>query len=741
MPETESDQIGTQRRRSERIQLSVPLIVRGTDLLGQPFEERSSTVVLNLHGCRYSSKHHLPKNTWVTLEVARGAHRRGVRARVAWIQRPHSVREMFQIAVELEAPINIWHVDPVPADWASSGVSIEPPNASPAASAAHTESTAGAPEAEPVPTTLAKFLEDLNSGAANPFAGSTERASQKPPMPPADMAAATEEAAAGWRERLEREMGIAQAQWNELLQSSLDGSIQRLAERLSERSQEALRNAGETMSAQLAGLREPLAQASAEARDALGAVKQELEQEMAGARSALAEIEQLAGRMKDYSAQLEAASHDTLNELHRRLENILETRTKEMNQRADAIAAEAPERLAAALESLGHQVSERTLADVESKLVPHLDRVSGLLGEMSAREAQADEGLRLHRERLRQILDNNRREADAQMAASLANIRDDFEKAREEALLKCNDELESGVARASHAAVESISRASEWLQEEARARLQVQVEQTLAAGASGLEEKTGAVEQQFRAELEENSSVRLAQIRHELDGVAGELAGRTRTQIAQAAETAAATFGQVLSGISEREARQFTDASRGTLEDRTAELERFSRELQGRLEAGAGESLESFRAQIHSHLEAGIAEGRGVLAGEFATAMDMYRAEREAREKEWAVSLDRLSAEIKEKYQERFETACDSWMASSVRRLDEQGQAAVESIVNATGRALRDSCSMIFGALAAALGEPAPSASGVVAFAPAPGREATEPPPPLTESATNQLSA
>ena len=121
--------------------------------------------------------------------------------------------------------------------------------------------------------------------------------------------------------------------------------------------------------------------------------------------------------------------------------------------------------------------------------------------------------------RLRQIVESNRREADAQMAAALAKFRGDFETAREEALLKCNEELESGVARASHAAVESISRSSEWLQEEARARLQVQVEQTLAAAGAGLAEKTGEAEGKFAAQLEENSSARLAGIRCELDGV------------------------------------------------------------------------------------------------------------------------------------------------------------------------------------------------------------------------------
>jgi hypothetical protein len=80
----------TQRRRSERVTESLPIIVRGVDLLGQPFEERTATLAFNLHGCRYPSRYHLPKNTWVTIEVTRGSKPRNVRARVAWVQRPSS---------------------------------------------------------------------------------------------------------------------------------------------------------------------------------------------------------------------------------------------------------------------------------------------------------------------------------------------------------------------------------------------------------------------------------------------------------------------------------------------------------------------------------------------------------------------------------------------------------------------------------------------------------------------------
>src|SRR5580700_11421461 len=115
MHEVNVGQNNSQRRRSERVFYSIPLTIRGIDLLGQPFEERSATVVLSRHGCRYASKHHLPPNTWVTLEVSQGAELYNVRARVAWVQRPQSIREFFQVAVELESAGNIWGIE-LPSD-------------------------------------------------------------------------------------------------------------------------------------------------------------------------------------------------------------------------------------------------------------------------------------------------------------------------------------------------------------------------------------------------------------------------------------------------------------------------------------------------------------------------------------------------------------------------------------------------------------------------------------------------
>ncbi len=861
MHDVESNQATTQRRRSERVSKSVPLIVRGIDLLGQPFEERTSTVALNLNGCRYASKHHLPKNTWVTLELPQGGQRRNLRARVAWIQRPHSVREFFQIAVELESAANIWGVEAPPADWNVSEIASLPPvepiaqqdlraaedfgagavpetmespmeratanmtnpffesasappfspaspsdqepgtapespllrewNAEIERQASRAAETASAGAAEQIRRAMEEFeethqsvrgnfssemaakqeeflgalrsqfesglqqarelLHDLD-GQAQALRAESEaalestsrmaqarlqldaveasRTQQQSAEHSREVTASTESAASEWRLRMESEMALAQRQWNELLQSSLDGGIERLVEQLSGRSQEILRGAEQRMSDRFAELRQPLGQMYSEARDTLSGVKSALEHEVGRARSSLSEIEHAAGRMKEYSAQLEAASHDTLNELHRRLENILEAQTDEMNRRAELAAGGVPQRLAPTLDYLGNQFVERTLAEVESKLGPRIERVPELLRELSARQIEAEDSLRLHRERLRQVSENSQRDVVGQMAATIGSLRNDFEAARREALTKWNEELDASGVRASHAAAESIGKSSEWFQQEARARLQVLVEQALVSAGSGYEERTAEAERQFEARLDEQSTGRLAQIHQQLDGVAGEISGRTRTQLDEAAEAAAASFGQVLRSISDEEVGQFTSRSHSAVEERKQELQGFTEQLVRNLDSSAAALVENFQAQMVSQRDASVAEGRSALAAEFASALDGYRLERDAHDKAWAENLDRVSGEAAEKHQGRLEAACDSWMVSSVRRLNEHGQNVIESLMRSADQALRDSCAKVFDGLSEMMRDRATNAAGVAGFAPPPGRDSGDTPAP-----------
>ena len=161
---------GLEGRRSTRIDRTVPLVVLGQTKTGLSFQEKTSTVSFNLHGCRYPSRHEYPVGASVGLRVLQSDGETispVIRAFVKSVHPPASPRELFQVGVELESPANIWNVSPPPSDWnrllggsaSSAGMATAvapaleppappaaapafPPSSAPAASATETTDTA-----------------------------------------------------------------------------------------------------------------------------------------------------------------------------------------------------------------------------------------------------------------------------------------------------------------------------------------------------------------------------------------------------------------------------------------------------------------------------------------------------------------------------------------------------------------------------------------------------------------------
>lgn len=125
-------------RRSSRIDQPVSLMVSGTNRRGESFQEKTSAISLNLHGCRYSSRHDYPLEVWVTLQVTGtdAANSASLRARVRSILSAQTPRELCQVGVELETPGNVWGIAAPPEDWqrilgtGKSGASVAVPTAS-----------------------------------------------------------------------------------------------------------------------------------------------------------------------------------------------------------------------------------------------------------------------------------------------------------------------------------------------------------------------------------------------------------------------------------------------------------------------------------------------------------------------------------------------------------------------------------------------------------------------------------
>jgi hypothetical protein len=648
-----------ERRRSGRVSESIPMIVRGVDLMGHPFEERTATLTVNLQGCRYSSKHNLPRNSWITIEVANGGTRRNVRGRVAWIHRPHSIRDFFQVAVELEEASNIWGVEKAAVGW-------------PGLPSSQNFSDEELPRGPEESFKSSDIMMEGSSSSMNSYSQDSANNLEPTMMSNASGQASdpTDQSAAIWRERLTSEMAVAQRQWDELLQSSIDRTLQRLAEQLPEHAQHAVRSTEEKMAEQFANLGQLLAQMSSEAQNTLAGVKALIDQELWKAREAL--------------------------------------------------------------ESARQQTLDRIAVDAEARIAPHAARVPELLRELSGREEQVTESLRLHRDRLRQATEGTLREVTTQIEATTRSLRGEFEAARVEALAKWNEELDAISARAGHAASESISKTSEWLQQETGQRLQVLAEQTLAGATASFQEETTKAAAEFGKHLEGQSIFHLAQVHQQLDSVANDLTGRTRTQMAEAAEAAAASFGQVLHNISSEHSEQFTHASQSAFDQKKQDLENLTSQAQANLDSSTTNAMESLRQQTSSHVESTLNDTRSALAAETAASLESHRAERDAHAQRWTENLNAIADQSATQCNDRIQTAADAWTVASVRRLNEHGQNVIESLMRSADQALRDSISKIFEGLATTLRDYATNASSAGASSSfgAPESQPTSFPPP-----------
>jgi hypothetical protein len=157
------------------------------------------------------------------------------------------------------------------------------------------------------------------------------------------------------------------------------------------------------------------------------------------------------------------------------------------------------------------------------------------------------------------------------------------------------------------------------------------------------------------------------------------------------------------------------------------DLERSAQQVLGNLSASAEASLDQLRAQMASQVDSSIAEGRGALAAEFVSLREQFGAERESLHQQWAQTLGQLSSDATAKHQERLETASDSWMVSSVRRLNEHGQNTVESLMRLTDQSVREACAKIFESFAEMMRNRTASGNNEVgAFVPLPGHDTTQ---------------
>jgi hypothetical protein len=105
---------GSERRRSQRVALRIPVVVIGTDSHGRPFGEVTHTVVVNAHGALIELKAEVNDNDRVLLRNKTSGQREP--CRIVWFRKGEHGTNTVGLEFTIPAP-QFWGVQFPPDDW------------------------------------------------------------------------------------------------------------------------------------------------------------------------------------------------------------------------------------------------------------------------------------------------------------------------------------------------------------------------------------------------------------------------------------------------------------------------------------------------------------------------------------------------------------------------------------------------------------------------------------------------
>lgn len=695
-----TDEPEAQRRRSTRLVQSVPLTVEGVDALGQSFKERTSTLMINCHGCKFLSKHYVLKGSWLTLEIPRaepGREPLPVRAQVEWVQRPRTVRELFQIGVELEVPGNVWGIAFPPADWFP-----YPEESLPEIPAAALKGAPpAAPPAEPAkPVGEEKIHTVPRAGAAAPPPAA---AVPPPPAAPAAAAPQLDQLLAEARQQIQK---IVRETVHTVATAETDRLMQELSRQLEQAANQAVETAAKGTTDQVVA--HALQKIAEERQASAEAVQQEwsatFERGLSDAASQLVTRFQEAStplhdnfreRLEADLAKASARTEEVARQAQE-LENTLnvhlaeaQARLAELHKEMEAAAAAARSSSESRVQDLEHSTQQLTKAtqDALAQAIAEAQaRLAELRKELESATATAQATGQAQIRTLEESAESLHRETADSLRSAVVEARVQLTELRRE-MAAAADAMRS----ISEERRKELADASQKLGQDAAASLA----QQLATWRDQLESDMALAGMEWNSMLEEAVLRGTERLTTQLDQLAGGAVARTEqdlqartTSARKSLEEAATTIEQSFHALREtlRQDLERAGASLAEIDRATSRVEEYAARVQaaGRdaaqeLERRSGEILESRAAELARHAEG--ASANLTQRAEAATAELVGRAESasadlaqraEAASAELARRAEGLSSETLKRLQPQLESTAQHFLAELATHAEQQ---------------------------------------------------------------------
>ena len=451
-------------RRSTRVAQAIPLTVMGVDAWRGPYREQVSTVSISCHGCKYQSKYHVTKESLVILEISpQDQAPYAIRGHVRWVNRPVNPGELFETAVELESPGNVWGLAAPPKDWLAF---IETRGPEIAANVAK-------PVAVVRPTAVPALV------------------TTKPVEAPARLFESLEaEAAAPASQPVARLMGDFQAQMQRTLSEAAAAAVaEKAANVLGDLRKQLQNEVKQTLEGLAGSCSDHLVRRSVEELNA------------AHQRSARVLHDQWVKRIE---ADVRGASER------------LEARSAQLNQVAESVAASAAERVQRVVEAAHRDGVSRFVSKLQQQLAPLLEHAQKASMDLAKRKDELESSLH-------KAVENSA----ARLQETSGQAQKQFEQALHERLVKAKGELEQIKTASAQVTIKGLQQAYEGYEKQAQNALRSSLDPILQETANRLRQKAAEISREFAAEMDSYTRSQLEYISGVIGQLAKGLGKRT----------------------------------------------------------------------------------------------------------------------------------------------------------------------------------------------------------------------
>jgi len=389
---------------------------------------------------------------------------------------------------------------------------------------------------------------------------------------------------------------------------------------------------------------------------------------------------------------------------------------QEMQRRSESLLAEALARIAPTLEAEGSKSVERAVAEVDRQLTPRMQSVERLIADLASSQQRAEEFLLRHRERLHQLSEEYVTQADHRLRETRALIEKEWETVSRAQLEKCLGELEEKSTEATHTTFEALYKAADWYQKKAQTSMQSAMEKVAEQASDKLRERAAEMSRVFAGELDHYSRTYAEHTKALLDESSREIVAKSRQTLDQAAQTSGAAFTDEVHRIAKEKLQLFGEESSATRDESMAAMEQHAERVQNRWVEFAGRSFTDFQEKISVRAGEQLDAAKKDFQASLLPILEAWRADREAKHKEWLERLDaasrqalenisRSAGESMQQYQQRLQNTSNTWMVASVTTLNQHSKTVMDTLASAAEARLREACSMALTGMAQTLSD------------------------------------